>query len=408
MADLIPVIVLAAVTLIITVKDKIRIMAPWQAMLGGAATVLLFGFPFSSAIDSINWGVMLFLFGMFVLASLLVESGYLQHLGYKVLRHFSSPKAILLAFIFAIGIGSAFLLNDTVAIIGVPVALALSRKSGIHAVPLIVGVAVAVTIGSVASPIGNPQNFIIASQPGFGEPFGEFAAYLLVPAALALAGLAALLWVMFPELKKLKTFDEDAKDRKHDYWASRTGFQAVIALSALRALSGFWDAVPKFELFWIAIAGAGIAVVLSRKPANALKADYETLAFFAGMFILMRAVWDSGILEQFLPSAQALADPGIVLGSSIILSQVFSNVPFVVLYLRALVSPSVGTLVLLAAGSTLAGGITFLGAASNIIVMQAAEKQGAKLPFKEFTIAGIASVAMTMIAILAWMKLMGV
>ncbi len=289
-----------------------------------------------------------------------------------------------------------------------PLAFALARRSKIGATPLVVAVAVAVTVGSVASPIGNPQNFIIASQQGIGEPFEVFAKYLLVPTLVSLAGLAALLWVMFPELGKLKTFDEDHEERKGDYWAARAGFQGVVALSAVRALSGFWDAIPRFGLFWIALAGAAIAVLLSRKPSNALKADYGTLAFFAGMFVLMRAVWDSGIFQQFLPSVGALAEPNMVLASSILLSQVLSNVPFVILYVKALgTGAGAQTLALLAAGSTLAGGITYLGAASNIIVMQAAEKEGGTLPFREFTIAGVASVGISMAAVLCWMKLTG-
>ena len=63
------------------------------------------------------------------------------------------------------------------------------------------------------------------------------------------------------------------------------------------------------------------------------------------------------------------------------------------------------SLMWLVAGSTLAGGLTIIGAASNIIIMQAAEKSGEKFPMKEFTIAGIASVAVSLALIWAWMSI---
>jgi Na+/H+ antiporter NhaD/arsenite permease-like protein len=73
-----------------------------------------------------------------------------------------------------------------------------------------------------------------------------------------------------------------------------------------------------------------------------------------------------------------------------LLSQVLSNVPFVVLYLKALgVAVNVKTLMLLAAGSTLAGCITIFGAASNIIILQSAEKRGETLSIKEFSLIGV-------------------
>jgi Na+/H+ antiporter NhaD/arsenite permease-like protein len=43
----------------------------------------------------------------------------------------------------------------------------------------------------------------------------------------------------------------------------------------------------------------------------------------------------------------------------------------------------------LAAGSTIAGNLTILGAASNVIIIQNAERQGATLTFREFLRVGI-------------------
>jgi Na+/H+ antiporter NhaD/arsenite permease-like protein len=80
------------------------------------------------------------------------------------------------------------------------------------------------------------------------------------------------------------------------------------------------------------------------------------------------------------------------MGVSIILSQFISNVPLVALYLPMLMQMGVSTeeLMALAAGSTIAGNLSILGAASNVIIIQNAEqKSGQTLTFLEFIKIGI-------------------
>jgi Na+/H+ antiporter NhaD/arsenite permease-like protein len=71
---------------------------------------------------------------------------------------------------------------------------------------------------------------------------------------------------------------------------------------------------------------------------------------------------------------------------------VLSNVPLVALYLPVLQQAGVTTagLMALAAGSTIAGNLTILGAASNVIIIQNAEKKsGATLTFWDFVKIGM-------------------
>ncbi len=52
------------------------------------------------------------------------------------------------------------------------------------------------------------------------------------------------------------------------------------------------------------------------------------------MFILMQSVWDSGIFQEAIASANIdLTSTGMIMGVSVLLSQVLSNVPLVALYL---------------------------------------------------------------------------
>jgi Na+/H+ antiporter NhaD/arsenite permease-like protein len=81
----------------------------------------------------------------------------------------------------------------------------------------------------------------------------------------------------------------------------------------------------------------------------------------------------------------------MILATSVVISQFVSNVPFVALFQPMIlqVGGSTVQLMALAAGSTIAGNLTILGAASNVIIIQNAEKQGETLTFWEFAKVGL-------------------
>ncbi|MGC9514838.1 hypothetical protein [Methanocrinis sp.] len=80
----------------------------------------------------------------------------------------------------------------------------------------------------------------------------------------------------------------------------------------------------------------------------------------------------------------------MILATSVLLSQFISNVPFVALYLPLLshLDPSVERMMAPAAGSTIAGNLTILGAASNVIIVQNGERRGTAITFSDFLKAG--------------------
>ncbi|MEM4756223.1 MAG: SLC13 family permease, partial [Candidatus Woesearchaeota archaeon] len=192
-----PLIVLGLVFFLIAFRQIGTLtLAIWQIMLGGALLVLLSGAisPWN-ALLAINLDVMLFLFGMFLIGSALEESGYLAHLSYHYFKKAKNLDLLLLFVLFAFGIGSAILMNDTIAIIGTPIMLLLAKTHNIKPKVLLLALAFAVTIGSVMSPIGNPQNLLIALETKMEKPFLVFLQYLLVPTLLNL--LVAYLLLRF-------------------------------------------------------------------------------------------------------------------------------------------------------------------------------------------------------------------
>ncbi len=369
----------------------------WQIMLLGALGALFTGqISPERALKSINADVMLFLFGVFVIGQAIEDSGYLSHLSYKLFRRASSLNSLILYVLFGMGMLSALLMNDTLAIIGTPVVLSLARKTDTQPKVLLLSLAFAVTIGSAMSPIGNPQNLLIAINGNVTNPFVTFLRFLLVPTLLNLF-LAYLLLRLFYRKhfrsKPLTYSRESIKDPKLAMLA-RVSLILLATLVMTKIAMALLGLEIDFKLTYIALISALPVIAFIPKRLGILKRmDWHTLIFFASMFVLMQSVWDSGFFQSAIRAAHLnLASTGMILAVSVLLSQLISNVPLVALYLPVLtqIGTSTKEMMALAAGSTIAGNLSVLGAASNVIIIQNTEKRsGATLTFFEFVRIGI-------------------
>ena len=390
---MISIITLLVVFLLIAVRQigNFRLQI-WQIMLLGAVAVLVSGqISPPKALEAINLDVMLFLFGTFVIGQALEESGYLSHLSHRFFRRARSLDSLILIILFGMGGLSAFLMNDTLAIIGTPVVLLVARKNSVNTKILLLALAFAVTIGSVTSPIGNPQNLLIAINGELTNPFVTFFKYLLVPTIVNLFLAYLLLRLFFRKhfhTQPLASSDELIKDKKLAT-LSRVSLILLIALVVVKITTVLLGLNIDFRLTYIALISALPIILLSPKRFTVIRRiDWFTLVFFAAMFVLMESVWDSGFFQSVINDMNLnLVSNGVILAISIVLSQLISNVPLVALYLPMLMQAGVTTteLMALAAGSTIAGNLSILGAASNVIIIQNSEKiSGETLTFLEF------------------------
>jgi len=394
----IPLLTTVAVFLLIAVRQvgSIRVQI-WQAMASGALVVLLTGqITPSDAWDAVNLDVMLFLFGMFVVGQALDESGYLAHASYKYFKRARTLDSLLLMIVFGAGLTSAFLMNDTLAIVGTPVVLLLARKHAMRPRVLLLALAFAVTIGSVMSPIGNPQNLLIALNGGIPNPFLTFLRWLLVPTIVNL-------YLAFLLLKRMYRSDfHDAglahsqePIRNHELaLLSRISLQIIIVMVGVKIALAAFGVGDSLRLTHIALAACLPVLVGSSRRLMILKhIDWHTLVFFAAMFVLMESVWQTGFLQEVIVELGVdVASTEMILVISIVLSQFISNVPLVALYQPMLMHAGVSTeeLMALAAGSTIAGNLFILGAASNVIISQNAEKKAKQtITFVEFARLGV-------------------
>ena len=388
-------IALALVLLLIAIRQlgefKLQI---WQIMLLGALLVLLSGeiSPIDAA-SAINPDVMIFLAGMFVIGEAMRESGYLFHLFNRIFCRAKNLDQLLLLILFAMGFLSALLMNDTLAIIGTPLMLYLAQALRISPKLLLLTLAFAVTTGSAMSPIGNPQNLLIAINGSLTNPFLVFFQYLFIPTVANLV-LAYLILRLFYKSQFQHTAIEIPKKCISDPALANISRISIILLLILilaKVLAVTVQSSQHFSLTYIAIFSALPVILFSSRRWEIMKhIDWCTLVFFAAMFVLMDSVWRSGFFQSMMEeSSLGFGSIPVILALSVFLSQIISNVPFVALFQPLLINPSAQDLMALAAGSTIAGNLFILGAASNVIIIQNAEKSGETLTFLDFARVGV-------------------
>lgn len=369
------------------------------------------------AFRSIDFPVLAFLFGLLVINAGFEKSGLMEYLVLSLLSRAKSIDRLLLGLVFGSGLLSAFLVNDGIALLLTPLALSISSKLKLVPKSILIPVAFGITTGSTFTPIGNPQNLLVALNSGMSNPFSQFMIYLLVPSLVSLLLVYYLSKLFFRkdyrsilDYQKTRESLPDKSIAITDPGLAKLSTVILLFMLATFVLVEIFPQLQSSGLTFgnVALAYGVIMLILSPRRLYLLTGlNWGILVFFAGMFVVMRAVWDSSIGSELLsrlptpnPSSQVESTYSIMT-NSVLLSQLLSNVPFVQLYtyeMHALsfTSSSTTPWLTLAAGSTLAGNLTPLGAVSNVIILDAAETRNQKaFSFVEFAKYGIVATLAT-------------
>jgi len=380
----------------------------WTVMLAGAvAMIFLNAIPLDAAYQSVNLNVIFFLIGMFTIVAAMDLSGLLEYTTLRIIEIAKTPGRAFALIIAGMSAMAAFLMNDTLALMATPIMLSLSKQMRIRPTVLLIALAMGVTIGSVFTPVGNPQNLLIALSSGIPNPFFSFLYYLLPPTLVCILVTYLILRVFYRKdlaMAGLDGLNEEPKKAIKDARLARISSYTILIVIAgffivgTTRLLGFDS---NANLGTVALLGATIIYLVSSRRREILASiDWGIIIFFISLFIVTEAFWRSNLLQTFmtyfpgpLQTNQGIT-LGVVITSSVVLSQFLSNVPFVAVYIKALqaagfTGSDVKIWMALAGASTLAGGLTILGAASNVIILEQAEQRGEGFGFLEFLKAGI-------------------
>jgi Na+/H+ antiporter NhaD/arsenite permease-like protein len=410
--------VLVLVFFLIIERRRLNNIPIWTSMLIGAGLMVgLQAISIEDAVKAINLDVIIFLFSMFSIVSALDRSGVLRFVAAKMLSKANdNANSILLVFVIGLGILSAFLVNDTIALLGIPLVIHVSRQIGVRPTVLFIALAFGISIGSVMTPIGNPQNLLIAIKSGISLPFLTFIKWLIIPTILNLFLTYFILKVYFKKefLKVSIHVNDDSKIitiKEDDLVSTNVITNPYLARTSVIILvltiAGFIVSeilqyifhVTFFNISVIAALGAIALYALSNERRELLyNIDYSVLVFFAAMFVFTAALWTSGLIPDIMskisnPSPghnNTISNNAVISIVSVAFSQILSNVPFVALYNNVMIdngfnADDVSEWMMLAAASTIAGNLTIFGAASNIIIIEAAESRSVKaFSYSEF------------------------
>lgn len=395
---MISILILLSVFILVAIRQVGKLkLEIWHSMTFGAIACLLTGqITPIDALKSVNLDIILFLFGMFVIGVGLEESGYLSHISFNIFKNAKNYNELMFLILFVVGFSSAFLMNDTLAIIGTPVALHLSKKHNTSPKLLLLALAFAVTIGSVMSPIGNPQNLLIALEGNIKNPFVIFFKFLLIPTIINLIITFFILKYFYKDNFQLNSLNHSYEPIKNKELVklSKISLILIFILISLKIAIVFFEINFDFKLTYISLVSSSPLLILSKNKRRILKnVDWKTLIFFISMFILMQSVWNSGFIQKLIINMNVnITNLLMIFIVSIVLSQFISNVPLVALYLPMLLEAGASSkeIIALAASSTIAGNLFILGAASTVIIVQNAEKRSNEtITFLEFARVGI-------------------
>ncbi len=289
----------------------------------------------------------------------------------------------------------AFFLNDTLALVSTPLTLQLTRSLKLNPIPYLLAIAGATNIGSLATLSGNPQNILVGAFSGIG--YLDFAQALVPVAIVGLGVQMGLLWLLYPEVRSLApcTFPDLPRFRYHRALLVKTLIITGVLLTA------FVVGLPLAESAFL--AAAALLVTRRIKAERVLRqVDWSLLVLFSGLFILTACVRS---LQLLTGAAVWVADPVGLLAITVVLSNLISNVPAVLLLQGAIAPGNTENWLLLATGSTLAGNLTLFGSVANLIMVEAAASAGCPLSFWQHLRFGLPLTLMTVVITYVWVAL---
>jgi len=373
------------------------------ALLGAIALVASGRLTVGAAWSAVDVPTIALLLGLMVLSAQLRLGGFYARVSGWLAGHEGSPERVLALLVAIAGLLSALLANDIVCLAMAPILAAGCARRGLDPLPFLLGLAAAANVGSAATLIGNPQNMLIGQTLRLS--FHGYLLDALVPSLLGLGAVwAVIAWAFRGRWRRAVTLTRtEQRDLAFDRWQTGKGIAVLAALVAVFLFAP----VPREAA---ALTAAGV-LLLSRRTASRDilgLVDWNLLVLFVGLFVVNHALLQSGMMAD---AVGGLRRAGIDLGRApwlfgvtVVLSNLVSNVPAVMLLLpAALRHPQAGPILALA--STLAGNLLVVGSIANIIVVEQARRLGIAIGWRAHARTGVPITLVTLAIAAGWLWL---
>jgi Na+/H+ antiporter NhaD/arsenite permease-like protein len=379
------------------------------ALLGGIALVTFGALTPEQAAQSVHLPTLILLFSFMVISAQMRLGGFYDWVTLRIAALPYRPPALLGALIAVVAALSAVFSNDVICLAIAPVLADASLRRGLDPVPFLLALACAANIGSAATLIGNPQNMLIGEVLKLS--FGGYFLEAVVPVLLGLALLWGFIawqtrgrWAV-SDAQKAAVRPPARRETDHlpfDPWQSAKGLVVAGVLVVVFLFTGWPREVA-------ALTGAGVLLMNRRLHSTHMLGlvDWELLVLFIGLFTVNHALAHTGLTAQAIQALGAagfpLTEPAPLFTTAVVLANVISNVPSIMLLLPAATEPFAGPM--LALVSTLAGNLLIVGSIANIIVVDAARRRGIAIDWRRHARTGLPVTLATLAVTAAWFAL---
>ena len=398
------------------------------AALGGAGVLLALRIVhiddiFFSSDTGIAWDVIFLLLGMMIIVGILQRTGMFEYMAiWAAKRAKGKPYRVMALLALITAVASAGLDNVTTVILLVPVTLFVCERLGVPPVPYLIVEALASNIGGTATLVGDPPNIIAASVGDLS--FNSFLinlAPVVVFLLIVFIGLCRLLFrhaFQYDPERAAQVMAMNEREAIRD----RTLLIRGLAVLGAVIVAFMLHPVLHVEPAAVALLGAGVLILVSRVPTREYleEVEWDSLAFFAGLFIMVGALVKVGVignLAEYLANAtegRLLLAVMIITPASAVISGIVDNIPYTAAaapVIEQLVStaPNPGEAKVLwwalLLGADLGGNLTAIGASANVVAVGLAKRHGYPIGFWEFAKYGAITVAVTVPLSMAYLYL---
>ena len=259
----------------------------------------------------VDWDVLMLLFALMAVVAGLKACGLMDRLSDALVSRAGNARALCTALSLACFFSAMLVTNDVALITFVPLTVALMAAKPDQLMMTVTLETIAANLGSMATPIGNPQNLYLYTR--FAIPTFEFMKIMVLPFAVAIALITACCLIF------VKPEPLEIKNEHVQLPVKRTILYMVLFLLSIAIV---FRGIP----YWIGLLV--IPLVLFFADPDALYAvDYPLLLTFVFFFVF------SGNMARIAPVRMlfsALMERSTLL-FSVLSCQVISNVPSAIL-----------------------------------------------------------------------------
>ena len=381
------------------------------ALAAALLYVLLGILPVGEVPGVIDWNVLLMICGSMVVVDVFIRSRMPERIAEEIMDRAGSVLWVTIWMSLFAGLVSAFIDNVATVLMVAPVGMAICRKLNISPVSMILSIAVSSNLQGAATLVGDTTSIMLGAYAGMD--FSSFFWMKGRPGIFFAVELGALMTVpiMLILFRKNK---EPVEAGSQTLVEDKIPTAFLLGMIGTLIAASFIPGKPSVTNGVICMSFAVLALVhCLRQATNAAarrqawkdtikSVDYETLLLLTGLFIVIGAVTEAGVIDDMGVFVAKLGGKSLFLlysvlvWGSVLVSAFIDNIPYVATMLPVVRSVS-GLMGIepyllyfgLLSGATLGGNITPIGASANITAVGMLKKQGYEVGFKQFARIGI-------------------